>query len=29
MLYSREWFRFERLMVAARCTGAARVWSRR
>ncbi len=23
MLYSREWFRFERLMVAARCTGAA------
>jgi acyl-CoA dehydrogenase len=22
MLYSREWFRFERLMVAARCTGA-------
>jgi len=23
MLYSREWFRFERLMVAARCAGAA------
>jgi alkylation response protein AidB-like acyl-CoA dehydrogenase len=23
MLYSREWFRFERLMVASRCTGAA------
>ena len=23
MVYSREWFRFERLMVAARCTGAA------
>jgi acyl-CoA dehydrogenase len=23
MTYSREWFRFERLMVAARCTGAA------
>jgi acyl-CoA dehydrogenase len=23
MAYSREWFRFERLMVAARCTGAA------
>ncbi|HEX3712844.1 MAG TPA: acyl-CoA dehydrogenase family protein [Trebonia sp.] len=23
MLYSREWFRFERLMVAARCVGAA------
>jgi acyl-CoA dehydrogenase len=23
MRYSREWFRFERLMVAARCTGAA------
>jgi acyl-CoA dehydrogenase len=23
MLYSREWFRFERLMVAGRCTGAA------
>jgi acyl-CoA dehydrogenase len=23
MIYSREWFRFERLMVAARCTGAA------
>jgi len=23
MLYSREWFRFERMMVAARCTGAA------
>ena len=23
LLYSREWFRFERLMVAARCTGAA------
>ncbi|HEY3881077.1 MAG TPA: acyl-CoA dehydrogenase family protein [Trebonia sp.] len=23
MFYSREWFRFERLMVAARCTGAA------
>jgi acyl-CoA dehydrogenase len=23
MLYAREWFRFERLMVAARCTGAA------
>jgi alkylation response protein AidB-like acyl-CoA dehydrogenase len=23
MNYSREWFRFERLMVAARCTGAA------
>src|SRR5579872_7195574 len=23
MSYAREWFRFERLMVAARCTGAA------
>ena len=29
MSFAYEWFRFERLMVAARCLGAASGWSTR